>query len=88
VGSLSLTFSSFALQTRFSNQPQIYKSFLEILHTYHKEQHTIKDVYDQVRPLLLCSRSARSCFFEKIVVAVKKLHGPLRSPLSRDRWRF
>jgi paired amphipathic helix protein Sin3a len=36
-------------QQRFAMQPHIYKAFLEILHTYHKEQHTIKDVYDQVR---------------------------------------
>jgi paired amphipathic helix protein Sin3a len=36
---------------RFALQPQIYKAFLEILHTYHKEQHTIKDVYEQVATL-------------------------------------
>ena len=39
--------------TRVIKAPQerIYKAFLEILHTYHKEQHTIKDVYDQVANL-------------------------------------
>ncbi len=36
---------------RFTLQPHIYKTFLEILHTYHKEQHTIKDVYEQVAAL-------------------------------------
>jgi histone deacetylase complex regulatory component SIN3 len=47
---------------RFALQPHIYKAFLEILHTYHKEQHTIKvgyfpvfsfykDVYEQVANL-------------------------------------
>src|SRR3990167_7460029 len=36
---------------RFETQPEIYKSFLRILHTYHEEHHTIKDVYDQVANL-------------------------------------
>jgi paired amphipathic helix protein Sin3a len=39
------------IKQRFALQPHIYKAFLEILHTYHKEQHTIKDVYDQVANL-------------------------------------
>lgn len=32
------------IKTRFSQQPDIYKAFLEILHTYQKEQRTIKAV--------------------------------------------
>jgi paired amphipathic helix protein Sin3a len=39
------------IKMRFALQPHIYKAFLEILHTYHKEQHTIKDVYEQVAAL-------------------------------------
>ena len=39
------------IKLRFANQPHIYKAFLEVLHTYHKEQHTIKDVYEQVANL-------------------------------------
>ena len=39
------------IKTRFSSQPDIYKSFLEILHTYQKEQKSIKEVYDQVATL-------------------------------------
>jgi len=39
------------IKMRFFQQPHIYKAFLEILHTYHKEQHTIKDVYEQVATL-------------------------------------
>eukprot|EP00026_Physarum_polycephalum_P000301 Phypoly_transcript_00301.p1 GENE.Phypoly_transcript_00301~~Phypoly_transcript_00301.p1 ORF type:complete len:1683 (+),score=475.87 Phypoly_transcript_00301:157-5205(+) len=39
------------IKTRFQMQPTVYKSFLDILHAYHKEQHTIKDVYDQVATL-------------------------------------
>jgi len=38
-------------QMRFVNQPQVYKAFLEILHTFHREQHTIRDVYEQVARL-------------------------------------
>jgi len=34
----------FFQQNRFQNQPDIYKSFLEILHTYQKEQRIIKEV--------------------------------------------
>jgi histone deacetylase complex regulatory component SIN3 len=39
------------IKMRFALQPHIYKAFLEILHNYHKEQHTIKDVYEQVANL-------------------------------------
>jgi paired amphipathic helix protein Sin3a len=36
---------------RFEHQPQIYRSFLEILHTYHNKQLTIQDVYTKVANL-------------------------------------
>ena len=36
------------IKTRFAKQPETYKQFLEILHTYQKEQKTIKEVYEQV----------------------------------------
>mgnify|MGYP001123708163 FL=1 len=39
------------IKTRFSSQPDIYKNFLEILHTYQREQKSIKEVYDQVAQL-------------------------------------
>ena len=39
------------VKRRFSNQPETYKSFLEILHTYQKEQRGIKEVLDQVSEL-------------------------------------
>lgn len=32
------------IKARFSNQPEVYKSFLEILHTYQKQQKNMKDV--------------------------------------------
>ena len=34
----------FYFQNRFQGQPDIYKQFLEILHTYQKEQRNLKDV--------------------------------------------
>ena len=30
-------------QNRFQGQPEIYKAFLEILHTYQKEQRNLKE---------------------------------------------
>jgi hypothetical protein len=45
---------------RFLHQPQIYKNFLEILHTFHREQHTIKDVYEQVAYLFQVQLSTHS----------------------------
>ena len=39
------------IKTRFAQQPEIYKAFLEILHTYQKEQRSIKEVYAQVATL-------------------------------------
>jgi len=39
------------IKTRFAKQPETYKAFLEILHTYQKEQRTIKEVYEQVSTL-------------------------------------
>ena len=38
-------------QNRFSNQPEIYKQFLEILQTYQRESKPIQDVYAQVTQL-------------------------------------
>lgn len=45
------------IKTRFAKQPETYKAFLEILHTYQKEQRTIKEVYEQAsrRVLGCCS---------------------------------
>eukprot|EP00968_Pinguiococcus_pyrenoidosus_P018882 scaffold1954_cov268-Pinguiococcus_pyrenoidosus.AAC.319 len=39
------------VKRRFSDQPETYKSFLEILHTYQKEQRSIKEVLDRVSEL-------------------------------------
>lgn len=35
---------AFVWQNRFQGQPEIYKAFLEILHTYQKEQRNLKEV--------------------------------------------
>ncbi|CAJ1934324.1 unnamed protein product [Cylindrotheca closterium] len=39
------------IKKRFSNEPETYKKFLEILHTYQKEQRGIKEVLEEVSVL-------------------------------------
>ena len=39
------------IKRRFERQPEVYREFLEILHTYQKEQKQIKVVYEQVSTL-------------------------------------
>jgi histone deacetylase complex regulatory component SIN3 len=39
------------IKNRFVNQQHIYKNFLEILHTFHREKHSIQEVYAQVATL-------------------------------------
>ena len=39
------------IRNRFSLEPETYKAFLKILHTYQKEQKGIKDVLEQVSQL-------------------------------------
>lgn len=39
------------IKKRFASEPEIYKKFLEILHTYQKEQRGIKEVLDEVSKL-------------------------------------
>eukprot|EP01119_Soliformovum_irregulare_P017282 TRINITY_DN5110_c0_g3_i1.p1 TRINITY_DN5110_c0_g3~~TRINITY_DN5110_c0_g3_i1.p1 ORF type:complete len:1099 (+),score=261.83 TRINITY_DN5110_c0_g3_i1:72-3299(+) len=39
------------IKMRFALHPHTYKAFLDILHTYHKEQHTTTEVYEQVSKL-------------------------------------
>lgn len=39
------------IKKRFSNEPTTYKKFLEILHTYQKEQRGIKEVLEEVSTL-------------------------------------
>jgi hypothetical protein len=36
------------IKRRFVSDPAVYKQFLEILHTYQKQQRSIKDVLDRV----------------------------------------
>lgn len=39
------------IRNRFANEPETYRAFLRILHTYQKEQKGIKDVLEQVSHL-------------------------------------
>lgn len=41
------------IRNRFSNDPETYKAFLAALHSYHKEQLSIHEVYEQVSVLFL-----------------------------------
>ncbi|KAJ1973883.1 hypothetical protein H4R35_003884 [Dimargaris xerosporica] len=43
------------IKTRFANQPEQYKQFLEILHTYQRESKPIHEVYAQVQTLFKSS---------------------------------
>jgi paired amphipathic helix protein Sin3a len=45
------------IKKRFSTEPQTYKAFLEILHTYQKEQRGIKDVLEQVRACVIIANN-------------------------------
>lgn len=40
-----------AIRNRFANEPETYRAFLKILHTYQKEQKGIKEVLEQVSEL-------------------------------------
>eukprot|EP00871_Galdieria_phlegrea_P002793 jgi/Galph1/3514/GphlegSOOS_G2171.1 len=39
------------IKKRFASKPQVYRQFLDILHSYQKEQRSIKEVYEQVATL-------------------------------------
>lgn len=39
------------IKTRFANQPETYRSFLSLLHSFHRDQRGIKEVYLQVQQL-------------------------------------
>lgn len=39
------------IKVRFEAQPDVYKQFLRILHTFHEEHNTISNVYEQVAVL-------------------------------------
>ena len=39
------------IRNRFASEPETYRAFLKILHTYQKEQKGIKDVLEQVSQL-------------------------------------
>lgn len=62
------------IKLRFGSQPQIYKQFLEILHTFHREQHTIADVYQQVAKLFKDHADLLSEFAQ--FLPDPSIHGP------------
>lgn len=63
------------IKTRFHGQPDIYKTFLEILHKYQKEQKLIKD---SVSLNIVCTRRVHnmvclSCVYGVFVVCVLRV---------------
>jgi paired amphipathic helix protein Sin3a len=66
------------IKMRFGSQPQIYKQFLEILHTFHREQHTIQDVYQQVAKLFKDHADLLSEFAQ--FLPDPSIHGPGGAP--------
>ena len=46
------------IKKRFANDPGVYKRFLEILHTYQRQQRSIKDVLEQVWSTALAAPGA------------------------------
>lgn len=82
-------FSTTFIKVRFESQPEIYKSFLRILHTFHEEHHTIKDVYDQVADLFCDHKDLLDEFKqflpEKSSVAVETVSPRTSSNTNRRR---
>lgn len=44
----------FYFQTRFQGDDHVYKSFLDILNMYRKENKSITEVYQEVQCIVLC----------------------------------
>ncbi|KAL1921324.1 uncharacterized protein VTP21DRAFT_11040 [Calcarisporiella thermophila] len=68
------------IKNRFSNDPETYKQFLEILQTYQKEQKPIQEVYAQVQILFNSAPDLLSEF--KQFLPELSAHGPQLPPPS------
>lgn len=66
------------IKMRFSQQPKIYRDFLDILQTFHREQHTIQDVYQQVAKLFKDHADLLSEFAQ--FLPDPSIHGPGGAP--------
>jgi histone deacetylase complex regulatory component SIN3 len=62
------------IKKRFASEPKIYKKFLQILHTYQKEQKGIKEVLDEV-----------SSLFADHPDLLKEFTGPSKGSAGRSR---
>lgn len=58
------------IKRRFVTDPNTYKQFLEILHTYQKQQRSIKDVLDRVRAPCVCVSLCLMCVSARCPVCV------------------
>ena len=63
------------IKKRFAESPSMYKSFLDILHNYQKEQTTIKRVYEQVSELFVNHQDLLSEFTQFLPMPVEKKAG-------------
>lgn len=66
------------IKTRFANQPDIYKQFLEILQTYQREQKPIGEVYEQVTQLFANSPDLLNDFKQFLPDSGNQQLGPPR----------
>jgi hypothetical protein len=73
------------IKTRFAKQPETYKAFLEILHTYQKEQKTIKEVYEQVSHLFKSHTDLLSEFSQFLPDGSPEAGGLLGGPKGKGK---
>ena len=73
------------IKTRFAKQPETYKAFLEILHTYEKEQKTIKEVYEQVSHLFKSHTDLLSEFSQFLPDGSPEAGGLLGGPKGKGK---
>ena len=72
------------IKRRFANDPKIYVEFLEVLHTYQKEQRGIKEVLDEVSVLFADHADLLSGFAYFLPDAVQ---GPAKARLDDAAWK-
>ncbi|KAL7510268.1 hypothetical protein ACHAXN_007213 [Cyclotella atomus] len=78
------------IKKRFASSPEIYRKFLEILHTYQKEQRGIKEVLDEVSTLFADHADLLkefTYFLPDAVQGVAKLQLDIAAAKAEERMR-
>lgn len=70
------------LQNRFSDSPEIYKQFLEILQTYQRESKPIQDVYAQVTVLFNSAPDLLEDFKQFLPESAAATQTPTQQPVQ------